>query len=166
MSEMGIVVCPILTPVFVLLRRPQPLRAAFHRRPAEVSFCHRTNTGPGIRQTATHVSDRTRYRRPAGRIIVCVIGECARLPDQAGEKNTEVTADEVPAAKSKHQRRNTLKSSAKDQAEGTFHQLKGAIKETAGKLNDNPKLEAEGTGEKIAGKVQEKIGQVKKVFGK
>ncbi|MHB8832668.1 MAG: CsbD family protein [Desulfobacteria bacterium] len=59
-----------------------------------------------------------------------------------------------------------MKSSAKDQAEGTFHQLKGAIKETAGKLGDNPKLEAEGTGEKIAGKVQEKIGQVKKVFGK
>ncbi len=50
--------------------------------------------------------------------------------------------------------------------EGTFHKLKGTIKETAGKLSDNPKLEAEGTGEKIAGKVQEKIGQVKKVVGK
>ena len=58
-----------------------------------------------------------------------------------------------------------MKSSTKDQAEGTFHQLKGKIKEVAGKLSDNPELEAEGTGEKIAGKVQEKIGQVKKVFG-
>ena len=59
-----------------------------------------------------------------------------------------------------------MKSSTKDQVEGTFHELKGKVKEVAGKLSDNPKLEAEGTGEKIAGKVQGKIGQVKKVFGK
>jgi uncharacterized protein YjbJ (UPF0337 family) len=63
-------------------------------------------------------------------------------------------------------RRNTMKSSTKDQTEGTFHKMKGKIKEVAGKLSDNPELEAEGTGEKIAGKVQEKIGQVKKVWGK
>ena len=62
--------------------------------------------------------------------------------------------------------RNAMKSSTKDKAEGTFHELKGKVKEVAGKLSDNPKLEAEGTGEKIAGKIQEKIGQVKKVFGK
>ena len=59
-----------------------------------------------------------------------------------------------------------MKSSLKDKAEGTFHELKGKAKEIAGKVTDNPKLEAEGTGEKIAGKVQEKIGQVKKLFGK
>ncbi len=59
-----------------------------------------------------------------------------------------------------------MKSSAKDQAEGKFHELKGKIKEVAGKLSDNPDLEAEGTGEKIAGKVQMKIGQAKKVLGK
>ena len=59
-----------------------------------------------------------------------------------------------------------MKSSSKDQAEGTFHKVKGKIKEVAGKLSENPTLEAEGTGEKIAGKVQEKTGQVKKVFGK
>jgi uncharacterized protein YjbJ (UPF0337 family) len=66
----------------------------------------------------------------------------------------------------KRQRRNTMKSSTKDQAEGKFHQGKGHLKEVAGKLSDNPKLEAEGTGEKIAGKVQEKIGQINKVLGK
>ena len=59
-----------------------------------------------------------------------------------------------------------MKSSTKDQVEGTFHELKCKAKEVAGKLSDNPKLEAEGTGEKIAGKVQGKIGQVKKVVGK
>jgi uncharacterized protein YjbJ (UPF0337 family) len=63
-------------------------------------------------------------------------------------------------------RRNTMKSSTQDQAEGKFHKVKGKLKEIAGKLNDDPKLEAEGTGEKTAGKVQEKIGQVKKVLGK
>ena len=58
-----------------------------------------------------------------------------------------------------------MKSSTQDQAEGTFHQVKGKLKEIAGELSDNPDLEAEGTGEKIAGKVQEKIGQIKKVLG-
>jgi len=59
-----------------------------------------------------------------------------------------------------------MKTSTKDQAEGKFHEVKGTIKEIAGKLSDNPKLEGEGTGEKIAGKVQGKIGQVEKVLGK
>jgi uncharacterized protein YjbJ (UPF0337 family) len=59
-----------------------------------------------------------------------------------------------------------MKSSTKDQAEGKFHEVKGSVKEIAGKLSDNPELEGEGTGERIAGKVQEKIGQFKKVLGK
>jgi len=59
----------------------------------------------------------------------------------------------------------TMKSSIRDKAEGTFHEVKGKVKEVAGKLTDNPKLEAEGTSERIAGKVQEKVGQVKKVLG-
>ena len=59
-----------------------------------------------------------------------------------------------------------MKSSIRDKTEGTFHEVKGKVKEIAGKLSGNPKLEAKGTGEKRAGKVQEKIGQVKKVLGK
>ena len=59
-----------------------------------------------------------------------------------------------------------MQSGTKDQAEGTFHRIKGKIKEVAGELSDNPKLEAEGTVEKITGEVQEKIGQVKQVLGK
>jgi len=64
------------------------------------------------------------------------------------------------------ERRNTMKSSIKDKAEGKFHEAKGKVKEMAGKITDNPKMEGEGKAEKIAGKVQEKIGQVKKVLGK
>jgi len=59
-----------------------------------------------------------------------------------------------------------MKSGTQDQVEGTFHKIKGKVKEVAGELSDNPELEAEGAGEKMAGKVQEKIGQVKKVLGK
>jgi uncharacterized protein YjbJ (UPF0337 family) len=64
------------------------------------------------------------------------------------------------------ERRNTMKFSTKDQAEGSFHEAKGKVKEMAGKITDNPQLEAEGKGEKIAGKVQTKIGQIEKVLGK
>jgi uncharacterized protein YjbJ (UPF0337 family) len=59
-----------------------------------------------------------------------------------------------------------MKSSIRDKAEGTFHEVKGKAKEVAGKLSDNPKLRTEGTVEKIAGKVQAKVGQIKQVFGK
>lgn len=59
-----------------------------------------------------------------------------------------------------------MKESTQDQVEGKFHQAKGAIKEAAGKFNNDPDLEGEGLGEKIAGKIQEKVGQVKKVLGR
>jgi len=55
-----------------------------------------------------------------------------------------------------------MKSSTNDQMEGTFHQMKGKIKEIVGELTDNPKLKAAGTYEKLSGVVQEKIGQIKK----
>jgi uncharacterized protein YjbJ (UPF0337 family) len=59
-----------------------------------------------------------------------------------------------------------MKNSTKDKVEGTIHEVKGKLKETAGKVGGNPDLEAEGTGEKVAGRVQRKIGQIKAVFGK
>jgi uncharacterized protein YjbJ (UPF0337 family) len=59
-----------------------------------------------------------------------------------------------------------VKSSMKDQMEGTFHEMKGKLKEIAGKLSDNPKLEAAGRYENISGIVQHKIGQVKKGLGR
>jgi uncharacterized protein YjbJ (UPF0337 family) len=58
-----------------------------------------------------------------------------------------------------------MKPSTKDKAQGTFHEVKGKVKEKVGRATNNPDLEAEGQVEKIAGKVQKKIGQVKKVLG-
>ena len=59
-----------------------------------------------------------------------------------------------------------MKPSTENQVAGKIHEVKGAIKEKAGKLTNDPDLEDEGTGEKIAGKVQKKIGQVQKVIEK
>jgi uncharacterized protein YjbJ (UPF0337 family) len=50
--------------------------------------------------------------------------------------------------------------------EGKFHKVKGNLRETVGKITDNPKLEIKGKVEKITGEIQEKIGQVKRVFEK
>ena len=59
-----------------------------------------------------------------------------------------------------------MKQSTKDKAKGTFHEVKGKVKEKAGRATNNPDLEAEGQIEKIGGKVQKKIGQVENVLGK
>ena len=59
-----------------------------------------------------------------------------------------------------------MKSSTRDEAEGKLHQVKGKIKEIAGKVSMNLDLEDEGKDELFVGKAQEKIGQVEKVLGK
>ena len=59
-----------------------------------------------------------------------------------------------------------MKSSIRDTVEGTGHKTKGTVKETIGKLSDDPRMESEGAIEKIAGKVQLKIGKAKKIFKK
>jgi uncharacterized protein YjbJ (UPF0337 family) len=55
--------------------------------------------------------------------------------------------------------------STKDELQGKAHELKGAVKEAAGKLTNQPELEADGQNEKLAGTIQKKIGQVEKVLG-
>ena len=37
-----------------------------------------------------------------------------------------------------------MKSSTRDKTEGKFHELKGKVREMAGKIIDNPKLRAKG----------------------
>jgi uncharacterized protein YjbJ (UPF0337 family) len=59
-----------------------------------------------------------------------------------------------------------MKSSTKDQVQGSLHELKGKAKEKAGQLTNNPNLAADGQDEKIAGKVQKKVGQIEKVLEK
>lgn len=59
-----------------------------------------------------------------------------------------------------------MKASTTDKIKGSVHEVKGNLKEKAGRLTDNPKLEGEGQGEKFAGKVQKKVGQIEEVFEK
>jgi uncharacterized protein YjbJ (UPF0337 family) len=46
------------------------------------------------------------------------------------------------------------------------HEVKGKIKQKAGRITNDPELDAEGRDEEISGKVQKKVGQIEKVFGK
>ena len=58
-----------------------------------------------------------------------------------------------------------MKQSTTDKAKGTFHEVKGKVKEKVGRAMNNPDVEAEGQIEKIRGTVQKKIGQVEKGLG-
>ena len=49
----------------------------------------------------------------------------------------------------------------KDRVEGVAKQVKGALKEGAGKLTGDNKLKAEGKTDKVAGKVQNAAGGAK-----
>jgi uncharacterized protein YjbJ (UPF0337 family) len=60
-------------------------------------------------------------------------------------------------------RRGNMKTGTKDKLKGSFHELKGTIKEGLGKATSNPNLKAEGKAEKKAGKVQQRIGDAKEV---
>jgi uncharacterized protein YjbJ (UPF0337 family) len=49
----------------------------------------------------------------------------------------------------------------KNRIEGAAKELKGTIKEAAGKLTGNDKLEAEGKADKVAGNAQSAVGKGK-----
>jgi uncharacterized protein YjbJ (UPF0337 family) len=55
----------------------------------------------------------------------------------------------------------------KDRIRGSASQVKGRVKETAGKLTGDSKLQGEGKGDQVKGKVQNTIGRIKdKLRGK
>ena len=49
----------------------------------------------------------------------------------------------------------------KDRVEGIGHQVKGSIKEVAGKVTGDKRTQAEGAAEKAAGKAQNAVGGAK-----
>jgi uncharacterized protein YjbJ (UPF0337 family) len=49
----------------------------------------------------------------------------------------------------------------KDEAKGAAKDIKGAMKEAAGKATDNERLEAEGSAERVEGKIQKGVGALK-----
>lgn len=57
--------------------------------------------------------------------------------------------------------RGNMKTSTKDKIEGSFHEVKGTLKEEVGKITKDRNLRAEGKVEKKAGKVQQRIGHAK-----
>jgi uncharacterized protein YjbJ (UPF0337 family) len=59
-----------------------------------------------------------------------------------------------------------MKASTKDRAKGQAREVKGKLKEKAGRAVGNPRVQDEGSAEKAGGKIQRKVGEVKKVFGR
>ena len=49
----------------------------------------------------------------------------------------------------------------KDQVEGAGKQMKGAVKDAAGKMSGDVKLQAEGKADKAVGQVQSAVGKTK-----
>ncbi len=49
----------------------------------------------------------------------------------------------------------------KDQVAGVAKQIKGSVKQAAGKATGNRRVQAEGMAEKVSGKVQKTYGDVK-----
>lgn len=49
----------------------------------------------------------------------------------------------------------------KDRVEGVGKQIKGAVKDAAGKVTGDSKMQAEGKADKAAGKVQNTVGSAK-----
>jgi len=59
-----------------------------------------------------------------------------------------------------------MRNSDRQQAEGTFHQKRGAAREKLGEVKNDPKLESRGRTEKIAGTVQKGLGKIERLVGK
>ena len=59
-----------------------------------------------------------------------------------------------------------MKPSTKDEIHGNIHEVRGAVKQAAGNVTNNPELEAKGKVEHNLGKVEKKVGQIEKVLEK
>jgi uncharacterized protein YjbJ (UPF0337 family) len=86
-----------------------------------------------------------------------VIAASAFLCASASQQSMAALFDELTATS----RYNEQIAIDKDRIEGSAKQLKGAAKETTGKVLGDKKLETEGAADKAAGKVQNSIGGVK-----
>ena len=62
--------------------------------------------------------------------------------------------------------RKQMKPSTKDEIKRNIHQIKGVVKETTGKITNNPTLEVKGKAEHNLGKVEKKVGQIETVLEK
>jgi uncharacterized protein YjbJ (UPF0337 family) len=62
--------------------------------------------------------------------------------------------------------RRNMKTSTKDTIQGSFHEVKGTIKEEVGKITKDRDLKAEGKAEKKTGKVQQRMGHAKETVAK
>jgi uncharacterized protein YjbJ (UPF0337 family) len=67
-----------------------------------------------------------------------------------------------PQSKLTEEQGANMKASTEDKIKGSLHEVKGAIREEAGKVTNNCCLEAKGKVEKNAGKLQHHVGVAEK----
>jgi uncharacterized protein YjbJ (UPF0337 family) len=59
-----------------------------------------------------------------------------------------------------------MNPSTMDEIKGSFHDVKGTVKEKVGQVTNHPDVEDRGKAEHNAGVVEKKVGQIEKVLGK
>lgn len=101
-----------------------------------------------------------------GKFPRIIPGRKRRYPQIGGRHAAEPLGTRVVGQTQFTSKIKNMKSSTHDKAAGTAKDLKGKVKEAAGRATRNPDLENEGTADRVEGKVQKKVGDVKKVFGK
>ncbi len=57
-----------------------------------------------------------------------------------------------------------MKDSTHDKIAGAAKEVKGSVKQGAGKVVGNERLQAEGRADKTAGRIQKKVGEIEQVF--
>jgi uncharacterized protein YjbJ (UPF0337 family) len=98
--------------------------------------------------------------------------EAERGPEMVNSAQTsnsrEITkvAAEKPQLRALQAPRRNMKPSMKDKIKGSFHEVKGTIKEEVGKATNDRNLKAKGKAEKKAGEVQQRIGRAKDTVAK
>jgi len=58
-----------------------------------------------------------------------------------------------------------MKPSTEDRIKGKAREVKGALKERAGQISEDPDLADEGTVEKVVGKARQVLGKIEKAAG-
>jgi len=62
--------------------------------------------------------------------------------------------------------RKEMKPSTKLEINANIHEVKGAVKETIGKVTNNPALEVKGKAERHLGIAEKKVGRIEKALEK
>ena len=104
-------------------------------------------------------------RAPPGALFVWLVrirrSESSSLHDAIGKTGTKIPLARFPPQVIPDNTPRRCAMVNKDQVAGIAKQVKGSVKEAAGKATGNKQTQAEGKADKVAGKVQKAYGDLK-----